>query len=274
MTVLYFILAALIGAAVAWALLRRARAARRRALLAKPLPPAWRAVVERNLPLYSRLTADERRELEGRVQIFLAEKRFEGCGGLEMTDEIRVTIAAHACLLILRLDPAAYSGLSSILVYPSTYVAPHHERIAAGIGIEGTQARWGESWTRGAVVLVWDEVRRGASDMRDGENVVLHEFAHQLDGKDGAPDGTPPLPNRSRYLSWARTFGKEFSRLRREAAAGAATVLDPYGATDEAEFFAVATEAFFERPLDLKRRHSRLYQELSAFYGQDPAARA
>lgn len=243
---------------------------RRRELRARPFPEAWRAIVEANLPTLKRLPGDDRRELEGHAQVFLDEKRFEGCGGLEMTDEIRVTIAAEACLLLLHRETGCYPGLDSILVYPSAYVADAR-RVQAGLVSESRDVRLGESWHRGAVVLAWDAVLHGARDPRDGHDVVLHEFAHQLDTEDGAPDGAPSLPKRSMYASWARVLGAEFESLGESLERHRRTVIDQYGATSPAEFFAVTTEAFFEKPVQLEKRHPELYAQLAAFYRQDPA---
>lgn len=245
---------------------------RRAAIRARPLPPGWQAIIERNVPYVTRLPPEDRAEHAGLVQVFLAEKRFEGCGGMEITDEVRVTIAAQACVLLLHRETDVYPGLASILVYPSTYRVPGGRRVAGGLIDEQPQARLGESWARGIVVLVWDSVLSGAADLRDGRNLVLHEFAHQLDQEDGAGDGAPILPARSMYAAWARVLGREFDRLVRDAEHEHRTLLDQYGATDPAEFFAVATETFFERPRQLRERHLELYEQLREFYRQDPAA--
>ena len=247
---------------------------RRAELREEPFPPEWRRIVERNVPLFSRLTDEERQALLGHARVFLEEKSFEGAGGLEVTDEIRVTIAAQACIPLLGLDDAAdyYPRLRSIVVYPSTYMA-RREAHDGGVVHEGHDVRLGESWTDGAVVLAWDSVRSGAADPRDGHNVVLHEFAHQLDQEDGGSDGTPELPW-GRYASWARVLSEHYLELRRETRKGKRTVMDDYGATNEAEFFAVATETFFEKPQQLERKLPELYDELRRYFGQDPAARA
>ncbi len=243
---------------------------RRRRLRELPFPPAWERVLERNVPLYLRLPEADRRELRGDVQVFLAEKSFEGCGGLELTDEIRVTIAAQACLLLLHRRNDDYPGLGSILVYPSAYVARAARRLPGGVVDEELSARLGESSSRGAVVLSWDDVRRGAADVHDGHNVVLHEFAHQLDQESGAAEGAPLLERPSSYVAWARVLGAAYEDLRRGVAEGRPTVLRGYGATNPAEFFAVATEAFFEKPTQLARLQPDLYAELKEFYRQDP----
>jgi hypothetical protein len=246
------------------------RERRRRRLREAPFPSAWLAIVERNVALYRHLPGKDRSELLGHIQVFLAEKKFEGCGGLEMNDEIKVTIAAQACVLLLHRDAHYYPRLRSILVYPHAYVAKSAERLPGGIVSEGASARLGESWVGDLVVLSWDDARSGASDLASGHNVVLHEFAHQLDQEDGVADGAPVLERRNEYVAWARILSGEFEQLRSEAARGLPTDLDPYGATNAAEFFAVATEAFFTKPGRLKRKHPELYEELRSFYKQDP----
>jgi len=250
----------------AW--LRRRRRARQRA---RPFPSAWEAIVERNVPIDRRLPEADRAELRGHILVFLAEKRFEGAAGLRITDEIRVTIAAHACVLLLHRSTDIYPGLYTIIVYPGTYVAERTVRDPIGLVTERSEPRRGESSTRGAIVLAWDAVEAAASDLGDCRNVVLHEFAHQLDAQDGQVDGTPVLADRSRYVAWARVLGGEYERLRRDTALGRQTLLDRYGATNPAEFFAVATECFFSQPRGLRAKHPELYAELCVFYRQDPA---
>lgn len=237
----------------------------------RPFPDAWVGYLERNVPAYGRLSDADREELRGHVLVFIDEKQFEGCGGLELNDEIRVTIAGQACLLMLHRVAEYYPRVVSILVYPTAYEAPSMEHIGGGVVLEGTSARLGESWVDGVVILSWDDVARGAEDTHDGHNVVLHEFAHQLDQQDGVADGAPILPSRGRYTSWARVLGEEYEQLRKEAARGRKSVLDAYGATNPAEFFAVATECFFEKGSVLKRKHPELYEELRNYYQQDPA---
>jgi len=244
---------------------------RRRRLRAEPFPPEWLEIIRRNVPYYRLLTADEQAQLRGHVRVFLDEKRFEGCGGLEMTDEIRVTIAAQACILLLNRETDYYPRMESIFVYPHGYEA--EQRQIYGEPPHTVSRRLGESWYRGPVVLSWDDTRKGAADIRDGHNLVVHEFAHQLDSEDGGLDGAPPLPAAPMVAAWARVLGREFKRLTEDLDRRRKTVLDEYGETNPAEFFAVATEAFFERPVALKRRHREMYDLLAAFYHQDPVAR-
>jgi len=246
---------------------------RRAALREQPLTAAEQAIVTKNVPYVAKLDDADRRELEGYVRIFLAEKSFEGCGGLELTEEMKVTIAAQACLLLLHRETDIYPDVESILVYPSAYRAPTKTSMGGGIVLDSEQARLGESWVRGVVVLAWDHVKSGAAQPADGQNVVLHEFAHQLDAEDGSMDGAPDLGTRARYTSWAHVLGDEFSELSTRVHEGHRSDIDAYGATNPAEFFAVVTEMFFEKPRAMKQRHPDLYRELAAFYRQDPAAR-
>ncbi|NLH48339.1 MAG: zinc-dependent peptidase [Myxococcales bacterium] len=246
---------------------------RRRRWREMPFPAAWLEILEQRVPYYRLLSADDRRELQGHIQVFLHEKTIEGLGGLEMTDEIRVSIAAQACILLLHRETDYYPSLFSILVYPHKYFVKKTEKLPDGTVMEGYEGRLGESWHRGEVVLSWDDVKKGAVDVHDGNNVVFHEFAHQLDGESGAHDGTPALPRLSMYGAWARVFTQEYKNLIDNLEHHRRTLISSYGATNPAEFFAVVTEAFFERPLALKRCHPDLYEQLRLFYQQDTAAR-
>lgn len=206
------------------------------------------------------------------MQVFLAEKRFEGCAGLQLTDEIGVTIATQACLLLLHRKTNYYPRLLTILVYPSGYVVDEKRPVEGAIWSEGAEGRLGETARQmGSLVLAWDAAKEGATDPADGKNLVIHEFAHQLDFEDCAADGVPALASRSDERSWAVVMRTEFSLLRASDDTGIPTLLDTYGATNPAEFFAVATEAFFERPRALRRLHPKLYGEMQRFFRQDPA---
>ena len=251
---------------LAW-LRRRRRAAIRR----RPFPAAWRGFIDKNVPYAKHLSASDREELHGKIQVFVAEKHFEGCGGLQLSDEVRVTIAAQACILLLHRETDDYPNLISILVYPTTYVVSGGRRTADGLVAEGPEARLGESWARDVVVLAWDSVLSGAADIHDGHNVVLHEFAHQLDQETGGDSGVPALPHRSMYVAWARVLGHDFDQLVRDTEHHHRTLIDRYGATNPAEFFAVVTETFFEKPRELRTRHPELYSLFKEFYCQDPA---
>jgi Mlc titration factor MtfA (ptsG expression regulator) len=242
---------------------------RRAELRARAAPFAWREILVRNVPYYRRLPETDRAELAGHMQIFLDEKHFEGCGGLELTDEMKVTIAGEACLLLLHRETDYYPGLESILVYPSAYVVPVGTRLPGGLIGEDAEVRLGESWAHGALVLSWDSVL-GATG--PGHNVVLHEFAHQLDLEDGFVNGAPGLPRRSMYTTWASVLGGEYAELVAASEEHRQTIIDTYGAKNPAEFFAVVTEAFFEKPHELQQKHRALYEQLQLYYRQDPAA--
>ena len=244
---------------------------RRKKIASRPFPDAWLVLLKKNVPLYARLSQADQDELRRHILVFMAEKRFEACGGLRMTDQIRITIAAHACILLLHRKTDYYPGLKAVLVYPRAYVAANVHHFVGGAVLETDDVRLGESWHHGSVVLSWDDVRRSAADVRDGQNVVFHEFAHQLDSSGGRGDSTPVLQDRSSFIAWARALGEDFEKFRRDIEQDRAEVLDEYGATDPAEFFAVATESFFERPKDLQQMYPRLYDELKRFYQQDPA---
>ncbi|HYA32364.1 MAG TPA: M90 family metallopeptidase [Thermodesulfovibrionales bacterium] len=244
---------------------------RREAIGSRPFPRAWLEIIRRNITLYGLLAEELQDQLLKHVQIFLAEKRFEGCRGLRITDEIRVTIAAQACFLLLNREATYYPKLRTILVYPGAYLA----KAARGIGPEETtpgEARLGESWRRDYVVLSWDDVRRTAADLKDGHNLVLHEFAHQVDEEHGATKGASMVHGRSHYATWARVLSREYEEFCRKVAQGEQDVVDAYGAASPAEFFAVLTEAFFEKPNELKEHHPGLYDELRGFYRVDPGA--
>jgi Mlc titration factor MtfA (ptsG expression regulator) len=250
---------------------------KRARLKATPFPAQWNRILVDGFPLYARLPEEDRNELQAHIQVFLAEKRFEGCGGLEITEEMKVCITAQACLLLLHRETDYYPGLRSILVYPSTYFVKTTRHVGAGVMEERHDSRLGEAWDSGAIVLAWDAVRAGAADPGDGHNVVFHEFAHQLDFEDGRTDGAPLLATedpwyrrKDRYKAWKRVLGSEYEKLRANVEAGEQSAIDEYGATNPAEFFAVATESFFERPLEMQRRHPELYEELKRFYRQDP----
>jgi hypothetical protein len=243
---------------------------RLRRVLARPLDPAWVAILERNVEQYRAMPAALRGQLERLVQQFLYQKKFVGCAGLEVTDEMRVTIAGQACLLLLNRPSRVYPGLETVLVYPGAFLAPRREVDAAGVVTERRQDLLGESWGDGRVVLSWEHVRRAGYRPEGAHNVVLHEFAHQLDSESGSNNGAPYLGSRESYRSWSSVLARDYANLRAEAFFGESSVLDHYGATSPAEFFAVATESFFEQPWRLAARHPALYEEFLKYYRVDP----
>ena len=255
---------------------------RRQRLRARPFPAAWRDILKRRVPYVRALPADLQLQLKQHIQVFLAEKAFIGCDGLHITDEIRVTIAAQACLLLLNRPRDYYPGLRQILVYPGSFVVQRGHTDHAGVTHEGRQVLAGESWSQGQVILSWHDTLMGAATPNDGQNVVIHEFAHQLDQETGAANGAPILARRAHYERWSAVLGAEFrtlqaraSRYRYEHDGINGVVIEPslfsdYGATDPAEFFAVITEVFFEQPQRMAAEHPALYGELSGFYRLDP----
>jgi len=247
---------------------------RRKRLINQPFPEQWEAILQQNVPYAGCLPPDLLKKLEGLIQVFLNEKTFEGCAGLEITDEVRVTIAAQASILMLGLDDLGsfYNNLRSVLVYPKPYVVRIKNRHDSFFVQEGFQRRRGEAWSRGHVVLAWDEVKRDALDIHDGKNLVFHEFAHQLDFEYGATEQIDSRAEDSHYFSWARVVGDEFQKFLRAIKRDQQSLIDTYGATNLAEFFAVITEHFFEKPRELKNKHPELYRQLREFYQQDPAS--
>src|SRR5713101_3745036 len=244
---------------------------RRRRLRSRPFPKKWLTLIQRHVVFFRRLSASDRAELLGHIQIFLAEKRFEGCGGFEITDEVRVTIAAQACLLLLHRRTDYFPGLLTILVYPLTYMVEERRQVGEHVWEEGTVSRLGETGRRmGSLVLAWGAVKHGAADPSDAKNVVLHEFAHQLDFENHAADGVPALATSEEQLAWSEVMRTEFASLRAADETGVPTLLDIYGARNPAEFFAVSVEAFFERPRGLRARYPKLYEQLRNYFQQDP----
>jgi Mlc titration factor MtfA (ptsG expression regulator) len=246
------------------------RQRRWRRLRGRPFPAAWRAILESRVPAYLRLPPDLRAQLERHVQVFLAEKGFSGCDGLEVTEEMRVTIAAQACLLLLNRREDCFPRLHRILVYPGPFIVERLRLEPSGVLQEHRQALSGESWTLGQVVLSWDDVVEGAANPGDGRNVVLHEFAHQLDQEKGYANGAPGLHSREARSRWARVLGEAYAQLQQQVAWGETTLFSPYGATSPAEFFAVATEVFFEQPQLMALAHPALYAEFRGLYRVDP----
>lgn len=235
----------------------------------RPFPAPWLAILQQSLPVYAALPPEQQVKLQDMVKFFIARKKYYGCGGLTITDEMRVVIAAEACLLVLYRGGALYPKLKSILVYPTAFRVDRQEHQSDGTVASGGHSLLGESWSNGRVILSWDDVTRGIADFSDGHNVVLHEFAHQLDAESGTTNGAPPLRSNS-YRAWASIFTKNFEDLELRSFRGLETVMDEYGATNPAEFFAVATETFFEKPHQLQKRRPELYEELQRYYQVDP----
>jgi hypothetical protein len=249
---------------------------RRKKLIQEPFPPAWEEIIRCNVAHYCMLDNIDRTHLRELIRVFIAEKDWEGCGGLELTDEIRVTISAQACLLLLGLPHNYYQNVETIIVYPSTVVPPQRKLgffETALAPIEDSHPIIGQAFQQGPVIIIWDAALHGGCHPESGHNVVYHEFAHKLDMLDGAADGTPQLRDRAEYRDWVQTCSREYLRLRDDAEHGRKSFLNAYGATDEAEFFAVATEQFFDQPLLMIKNAPDLYSVLKEYYRQDPALR-
>jgi Mlc titration factor MtfA (ptsG expression regulator) len=244
---------------------------RRRAKLQQmPLSQEWAAILERDVPLYRRLSPEDRLELHGHLRVFLAEKRFEGADGFEVTDEVRLAIAAQACILLLHRKTGYFPTLSSIIVYPGEYVARLRDQDENGVVWEEDEERAGESWSLGSLVLSWRDILEDRDDLDTDLNVVLHEFAHQLDAEKGDMNGLPRIDDAALREEWSQALLDAYEDLARQADAGRNTALDPYGAEDPSEFFAVATETFFQQPRRLQAVYPLVYAALSRYFAQDP----
>ena len=267
MTVAILLLLALTICGAVW-LARRRRIAR---LLAAPLPDARRAIAQDRVPVFSKLPQRHRARLEGLMNRFLDQTSFHGQAGLVVTEEMRVVVAAQACLLVVGRPDRWYRSLRTIHLYPGGFRSPLAKTDGHVVTTHKT-ARSGESWAHGPVVLSWEHAAYGAFIPNDGHNVVFHEFAHQLDQQTGVVDGAPLLGEDHDARAWAREMRAAYGRLTDDVESGRATFLDPYGATAPAEFFAVLTEYFFEKPEKLKAREPALYEQLATYYALDPAS--
>ena len=236
--------------------------------MSKPVPQEWIEYLKKDFELYNHLPKDLQKKLDGYVAVFIDEKEFVGCAGLEVTDAMKVIIAAQAMLLILGQKKCHfYPKLWRIELYPTAYKAMERD----GHTVEES-VRLGESWVGGRMVLSWNHSKQGAYKWQDGQSVVLHEFAHQLDQIDGNSDGVPTLEDGQAYYSWADIMGREYLKMLKEIEKHHKTLLDEYGATNPAEFFAVATETFFEKSVQMKKKMPDTYEILKDFYKLDPAA--
>jgi MtfA peptidase len=251
------------------------RSSRRKKLLAQPFPAAWLEVLEKNVGHYALLPAELQQRLRDATRILVAERTFVGTGGLVLTDEMKVTVAAQAALLILGGHDYHFDRLGEIFLYPRRVKAAlttYQHRLHGGSAhVDEDALNLGEAWHDRRVRLSWPDVLRGGRDPGDGINLVLHEFAHHLDGLDGEMGGLPPQETRAKQARWEAVIDREYGRHLADVELGHDTLLDPYGAESEAEFFAVATECFYEQPRELKQEHPDLYAILRDFYKVDPA---
>lgn len=243
---------------------------RREKIRCQPFKKDWRKIIQQRMPYFRQMPADLQLQLKAHIQVFIAEKNFIGCNGVEITDEIRITIAAQACLLLLNRKTDYYPKLQTILVYPRAFIKEAQAKNADGVQYIQRSALAGESWDFGKVVLSWQDTKDGAHIPDDGRNVVIHEFAHQLDQENGRANGAPILAKGHSYQSWSETLTTQFEQLQRHASLGEPSLFDHYGASNPAEFFAVASEVFFEQAKQFQRISPTLYQQLSQYYRVDP----
>ena len=242
---------------------------RRAGIRRRPFPRAWREVLQRRWPGWQHLPADVQLQLKKHTQVLLAEKPFIGCQGLVVTDEMRVLISAQAALLLLNRRAGYFRNLRQVLVYPGAFVVDRGVN-EGGVVRDERRALAGESWQQGQLILSWADVLQGAATPDDGRNVVIHEFAHQLDQESGSANGAPWLGSAARRQRWAAVMTRGFEQLRQQVSRGQGGLIDPYAATDPAEFFAVLSEVFFEQPGALARAHPDLYRELAQYYATNP----
>lgn len=258
----------ILAAASAYGIRFWKRRGQRQELLKSHLTDHEKSIIQDQVPLMKRLPRNLHSKLEGKINLFLQQVNFVGCNGLEITEEMRLSIAAQASLLVVNSD-AWYDNLRTILVYPSAFkskTATHD-----GFVIHETEViRTGESWSRGPVILSWTHAKLGAAIENDGHNVVLHEFAHQLDDLSGQTNGVPILTAQQSFADWERVFLKAYDTHVRKVRAGHRTVLDAYGAENHQEFFAVSVEVFFEKPKQLKEEEADVYAQLSELLHLDP----
>jgi Mlc titration factor MtfA (ptsG expression regulator) len=248
---------------------------RRKKIVEQPFPPEWLEWLAQRVPHYRRLNDADQEKLRKLVQVFVAEKIWEGCKGLTVTDEMKATIAGQACLLLLGIEHDYFRNVKTILVFPRQFVPRENQDMdESGVIHESNEAALGQAWENGPVILSWADSKAGGRNHQDGLNVVLHEFAHKLDLRDGMVNGTPPLQDRQQYTRWAEVMRREYEQLVENSRKRRATLLDDYGATDPGEFFAVAVECFFEKAIQMRQKHRELYETLSDYFRQDPAARS
>jgi Mlc titration factor MtfA (ptsG expression regulator) len=236
----------------------------------RPFKKQWRKIIQQRMPYFKQMPADLQLQLKQHIQVFIAEKDFIGCNGIKITEEIKITIAAQACLLLLNRKTGYYPKLKTILIYPSAFLKEQNQRNADGVQYTKKVALAGESWDFGKIVLSWQDSLHGAELPNDGHNVVIHEFAHQLDQENGKANGAPILGKDQSYQCWSTIFSQQFKILQKQAAAGTPSIFDYYGATEPAEFFAVVSEVFFEKSKQLSIEHPALYRQLTTYYKVDP----
>lgn len=247
----------------------RLKTAKRKKIMASPIPTDWNQILKNSFPLYTILPGKIRQNLQKKMLVFLAEKQFIPCNGLVLSEHMKILIAAQACLLIANRTNDFYHTLKTILVYPEGFVAPSQNHLGNGMHIEGSDVLAGQSWQQGKVIVSWKDVQYGCQHAADGFNVSFHEFAHQLDQESGGANGAPAL-DKHLYEHWPEILGAEYNALQKKIYHNQPSLIDEYGATHPAEFFAVVSELYLEKPKDLKNQHQSLYQMLNQFYGLNP----
>jgi MtfA peptidase len=248
------------------------RLIRRALIMRKKFPERWVQALENRVPYYSILPDPVKHELHKRISVLMHEKNFEGCGGFKLTETEQVIISAYAGLLIIGEPSGYYPSLRTILVYPENYMAPVHEEEESGIMTEGVEPRSGESWDLGTIVLSWDDIQNDLDNSFSGSNLILHEFSHQLDVQYGMTAGIDENGRVRTKNEWNDTLSKHYLGLKRDIARGRVHLIDSYGATNPAEFFAVTTETFYEDGYRLYREYPKLYELFKSFYNFDPAS--
>lgn len=246
------------------------RKRKRHQVAGRPFPKAWRKLLQNNVPYYRLLPADLQLKLKGHIHVFLEEKTFVGCEGLKVTEAMQVIIAAQACMLMMNKDEEIFPDTKTIYLYPSQFIVSREQANADGVREEKVSVLQGESWSYGQVVLSWSDSLQGAVHPFDGHNVVMHEFAHQLDQASGAVNGAPPIPADMSAQQWKEVLSTAYQSLKYRVAHHKDCVIDKYGATNEGEFFAVVTECFFEKPEELLYEYPALYEQFKMFYRLDP----
>jgi Mlc titration factor MtfA (ptsG expression regulator) len=239
---------------------------RRKKILAQPFADSWALHFNRNIRLTWDLPPGEMSKLQQLTKVFVAEKHWEGCEGLEVTEEMQVTVAAQACLMLLGVDDFYFDNVSTVLLYPQVF----RREVSDGVTANSVSHRAGEAWQGGPIVLSWKDALKGGRNEDDGKNVVIHEFAHALDGLDGEMGGNVVFADKADVDRWRQVIGEEFVSLTDAKSRGTRTLLDHYGATNHAEFFAVASETFFEQPHELRQEHRELFALLKKYYRCDP----
>lgn len=238
---------------------------RRKKIHKQPWPESWSLHLNRNVRLTWEMTPAELQEIQRRIKIFVAETRFEGCDGLQVTEEMQVTVAAQACLMLLGVENFYFDNVKTVLMFPAAFDRKTNDGVS-----HGSQTRLGEAWQGGPIILSWRDTLKGGRNEDDGRNLVIHEFAHALDGLDGEMGGQIIFEDKQFMAQWRTTIDREFAELVQAKESQKRTLLDHYGATNRAEFFAVACETFFEKPREFRAEHPELFDLLTTYFGVDP----